>query len=229
MGRAKRKALQRKKRIEKRRSGKLVRFVLANSSKKYQGWSDRYSYQSNLHNLIYKDGVFSNDKFQNCILTECNFKKSTFIGVDFTHCNLKDCKFQNAVLTDVTFFNCKMKDVDFQGAVFKNVVFMCMNVSTIKNLPQDGFEIITTYPTIQNQYLIQAAQNLSLHKPFYKYHVLNISTKKINKWYLSLLVREYANEGDLTRALFALGRRKDKRFFITISSYKKYIDKYLKL
>lgn len=71
----KRKAKQKLKIIRKRKAGKLVRFVLTNSGRKYSGWSNRYNYQSNIHSIIYKDATFSNDKFQNCIITGCNFNR----------------------------------------------------------------------------------------------------------------------------------------------------------
>lgn len=54
-GKQKRKAKQRKKRIEKIKRGKVIRFNLANSRVKYKGCKDIYGYQSNMHNLIYKD------------------------------------------------------------------------------------------------------------------------------------------------------------------------------
>ena len=48
MGRAKRKrkAKEKAKRKAKIKAGKLVRFVLSNSPVKYNGWSNRYNYQS---------------------------------------------------------------------------------------------------------------------------------------------------------------------------------------
>ena len=48
----KRKAKQKLKIIRKRKAGKLVRFVLTNSGRKYSGWSNRYNYQSNIHSII---------------------------------------------------------------------------------------------------------------------------------------------------------------------------------
>ena len=96
----KRKAKQKLKIIRKRKAGKLVRFVLTNSGRKYSGWSNRYNYQSNIHSIIYKDATFSNDKFQNCIITGCNFNNANLSDIDFTHCNLKGSSFKNAVLSN---------------------------------------------------------------------------------------------------------------------------------
>ena len=39
----KRKAKQKLKIIRKRKAGKLVRFVLTNSGRKYSGWANRYN------------------------------------------------------------------------------------------------------------------------------------------------------------------------------------------
>ena len=103
-GKSRRKRIQKLKRQNKKRAGKLVRFVLANSPKKYSGWNNRYSYQSNIHNLIYKGSIFTNDKFQNCIITDCNFKKAKLTNIDFAHCNLKRTSFKGAFLCNVVFF-----------------------------------------------------------------------------------------------------------------------------
>lgn len=231
MGRAKqkRKAKARAKRIKMIKLGKKVRFVLANSPKKYGGWSNRYSYQSNIHQLIYKGAAFFNDKFQNCIVTRCNFKQTHFEDVDFTHCNLKGSSFKNATLTNVTFFNCNMKSVDFDGAKFSNVVFICMSTDMISHLPEAGHITLNNYPQITHQRLISSAMSLAQYDELYKYHILNVSKTKVNNWYLYLLAKQYSNYDDIARGLSKLCGRKDNRHFLTLSSYKKFLDKYLKV
>ena len=195
VGRAKRKrkAKQKAKRLLKIKSGKRVRFVLANSPQKYQGWSNKYNYQSNIHNLIYKDASFTNDKFHNCTITKCNFKNTKLSGIDFAHCNLKETSFKGATLNDVTFFNCNMKSVDFENAVFNNVVFISMNTEKIKSLPLDGYTVINKYPKIDDLQLIQNALTLSSYKKIYKYHVLHVEKNKLNNWYLYLILRFYVS------------------------------------
>lgn len=66
MGRGKqnRKYKQKKKRMEKIRRGKLVRFDLQNSGRKYSGFRNKYCYQTNIHRLIYKGAKFENVRFQ---------------------------------------------------------------------------------------------------------------------------------------------------------------------
>lgn len=220
MGRAKqkRKAKARAKRMKMLKLGKRVRFVLANSPKKYDGWSNRYSYQSNIHNLIYKGASFFNDKFQNCIITHCNFKQANFEDIDFAHCNLKGSSFKNATLTNVTFFNCNMKTVDFDGAKFSNVVFICMSTDKINHLPEEGCITLNKYPKITHQRLIDSAMSLAQYDKLYKYHILNVSKTKVNNWYLHLLATQYSNYDDVARGLSKLCDRKCKRNYLTLSS-----------
>ena len=60
-----------------------------------------------------------------------------------------------------------------------------------------------------------------------RYHVLHVSPTKINMWVMSILLEKY---GDGTgRALKALVKRRDKRFFYTVASYMNFIESYLKL
>lgn len=146
-GKLRRKRDQKIKRIEKVKQGKLVRFSLANSSKKYKGFSNKYSYQTNIHHLIYKDAVFENVKFQASNITKCNFKNTKLIGVDFCSTNLKGTNFKGAVLKNVVFFNCNLKKVDFAGVNFQNVIFMSTNTANAKNLKLgNGCKVFNTYP-----------------------------------------------------------------------------------
>ena len=206
------------------------RFVLTHSSsKKYKGWSCIYNYQANIHGVNYKGATFTNDKFQSSIITGCNFKKSKLIGIDFTHCNMKKSKFDGAIFDSVTFFNCNIKDVNFNGAKFKNVFFISMDISKAMNLPETGYTIINSYPTINNPILENSVLKLAERNSFLRYHVLNISANKINKWYLSILINKYGSAYDISRALKALYNRKNRRDFITLFSYTEYLDSYLKV
>ena len=54
-GKQRRKYKQKKKRMEKAKRGKLVRFDLQNSGRKYSGFRDKYCYQTNIHRLIYSN------------------------------------------------------------------------------------------------------------------------------------------------------------------------------
>ena len=231
MGRAKkkRKAKAKAKRYKQISLGKAVRFVLSNSPKKYQGCCNRYSYQSNIHNLIYVGASFVNDKFQNCTITSCNFRNATLTDIYFAHCNLKGTSFKNVALTNVTFFDCKMQSANFENAIMNNVTFIRMNLNTIRNLPDEGYNIVNSYPKIDNEKLLFNALLLSNHNSFYKYHVLNISKTKVNNWYLQLLLTHYENDEDVSRGLYALNIRKDRRGFITIASYMRFLDRYLKI
>lgn len=226
-GKKRKKAKQKLKRNEKRKSGKLVRFCLSNSSKKYSGFSNKFCYQTNIHNLIYKDAIFDNVKFQNSNITECNLRNTKLTGVDFYNSNLKKSKFENAKLKDVVFFNCNLKNTDFKNTKFENVFFISTNFDYCKNLNKEEIIIIKEYPKIVNQSLINATLELSKFTKLYKSNVLHVKKNKINNWNISILYSKYSD--DLIRALKALKNRKDKRNFITLYSYKKFIESYLKI
>lgn len=228
-GKLRRKREQKIKRIEKVKQGKLVRFSLANSPKKYKGFSNKYSYQTNIHHLIYKEAVFENVKFQASNITKCNFKNTKLIGVDFCSTNLKGTSFKGAILKNVVFFNCNLKQVDFTGVNFQDVIFISTNTSNAKNLQLgNGCKVFNTYPkrAIKKE-LEEAILELTKWEKIYKYHVLHVEKNKINLWNLELLL-EYGEE-NLARAMRALNRRKDKRGFYTITAYKNFVERYLKI
>ncbi|MGK4198720.1 pentapeptide repeat-containing protein [Fusobacterium sp. HC1336] len=226
-GKKKRKARQKIKRAKKIKGGKLVRFCLANSGKKYPGFSNKYCYQANIHNLIYKDSSFENVKFQNSNITECNFRNSKLTGIDFYNSNLKKSKFSNAVLKDVIFFNCNLKGTDFKDTSFKNVFFISSNISLCKNLNKENITITTKYPKITNQDLVNTILELAEFKDLYKFNVLHVKKNKINNWNVNILYSKYLN--NLSRTLQVLKKRKNKKNFITLYSYKKFIERYLKI
>lgn len=228
-GKLRRKRKQKIKRIEKVKQGKLVRFSLANSPKKYKGFSNKYNYQTNIHHLIYKDAVFENVKFHASNITRCNFKNTKLTGVDFYSTNLKGTSFKGAVLNNVVFFNCNLKQVDFAGVKCQNVIFISTNTANAKNLElENGCKVFNTYPKrIIKKELEEVILELTKWERLYKYHVLHVEENKINFWNLELLL-EYGEE-NLLRAMRALTRRKDKRGFYTISAYKNFVERYLKI
>ena len=224
-----RKYVQKQKRLERKKKGKLVRFDLQNSSRKYPGINNKYCYQTNIHRLIYKDGTFSNVKYQASNITQCNFKNCKLYGVDFCNTNLKKTSFKGAILKDVLFFNCNLKEVDFENAKFENVYFVSTNINVCKHLVMDaGCVYMNKYPKIDLDGETETALfRLSQISRIFKYHVLHVDKTKINMWTFKILYDKYGS--DTGRALLALTRRKDKRGFFTISSYMNFIEKYLKL
>ncbi|MBV1820071.1 pentapeptide repeat-containing protein [Clostridium sporogenes] len=193
--------------MEKIKKGKLVRFNLSNSPVKYKGFKDKYNYQTNIHNLIYKDASFENVKYHASNITKCNFKNTKLLGVEFTSCNLKN--------------------TDFQGVKYDNVIFISTNLENAKNLNLiDKCEVLRTYPKdILNKELCEIVLKLSECEKIYKYHVLHVKKNKINRWNLSILQNYYDNR--LQRAFEALYRRKNKYAFYTVYAYRKMIDLYL--
>lgn len=229
-GKLKRKYKQKQKRLKKILRGKFVRFDLQNSSRKYAGFKNKYCYQTNIHRLIYKDASFENVRYQASNITQCNFKKTKLRGVDFCNTNLKGTSFKRAILKDVVFINCNLKGVDFTDAKFYNTYFIMTNIDVCKEIiVSEECTIIKQYPTNidLNDIGETALFRLSEIKKIYKYHVLHVSLKKINMWVLKILFDQYGQ--DVNRALGALERRKDKRFFFTVSTYMHFIEDYLKL
>ncbi|MGO5070527.1 pentapeptide repeat-containing protein [Roseburia faecis] len=228
-GKQRRKYKQKKKRMEKAKRGKLVRFDLQNSGRKYSGFRDKYCYQTNIHRLIYKDAKFQNVKFQASNITNCNYKNASFKGIDFCNSNLKNSTFKGARFENVIFMNCNLKGADFTDAKFKNVYFIMTNIEVAKGVNKEKVCILNKYPKdVQLDANCEVALfRLGQISKIYKYHVLHVSPTKINMWVMSILLEKYG-EGT-GRALNALVKRKDKRFFYTVASYMNFIESYLKL
>lgn len=228
-GKKNKKAKQKLKRMKKIKQGKNVPFNLQNSPRKYQGFSNKYCYQSNMHRLIYKEAKFNNIKFQSSTITQCNYSMAKFIGVDFCHSNLKKSNFKKAYFENVIFFNCNLKECNFEDAIFNNVVFISTNVLVANNLIlNDNCRVIKKYPEIEiSTNLLNNILALAKDEQLFGLHILNISKTKINLWILNLLL-ETTTQYDLSRCLYALKLRKNKRFFYTVHSYRRFIDSYLK-
>lgn len=227
-GKKKRKRKQAQNRVEKAKRGKHVPFNLANSPRKMDGIKNRYNYKSNMHNLIYKGGYFENVKYQASIITECNFKNCKLIGVDFYNSNLKRTSFKGALLKNVIFFNCNLKKTDFKDVKFENVAFISTNIEVADNFNQSGnMMIISQYSKMNiSEKLAIILSELADDETIYNSRVLHVNKSKWNHWNIKLLLDEY--EIDLEKALIALTRRKNKREFITLDSYRRFIDSYLK-
>lgn len=213
------KVYAKEKRMEKAKRGKLVRFDLQNSSRKYVGFKDKYCYQTNIHRLIYKDAKFQNVRFQASIITNCNYKNASFRGIDFCNSNLKNSTFKGAYFENVIFMNCNLKGADFTDAKFKNVYFITTNTEVAEGIDTEKVTILNKYP---KELQLDSSCEIALFRlgqieKIRKYHVLHVSPTKINMWVMSILLEKYG-EGT-GRALNALVRRRDKRFFYTVASY----------
>ena len=219
-----------KKRLLKLKAGKPVRFNLQNSPIKYPGINNKYCYQSNIHNLIYKGAHFKNAKYMNCIMTSCNFRGAFMNGVDFFHTNLKNTRFDNAEIKNCVFFSCKIDNTDCTNSKFENVLFISTNTNNAIGLAnQDGWQIIKSYPKIElgiklSFITLELAKYESLFRP----RVLHVNANKPNLWIFTVLLDRYKKE-TVVKALYALNRKKEKRNFYTLYSYIKYIDSFVKI
>lgn len=230
-GKQKRKRKLKLHRDRRRRMGKIVRFNLANSPTKFKGLKNKYAYQSNMHNLIFKGAEFENVNYRASTITKCNFRQTSLKGVDFISVNLKNTSFKDAVFKDVIFFGANLKGADFANAEFKNTTFINTNLSNAKNLAIDNVNvtILNTYPDMYlDKKLMDSVVNLSKYDKIFKYHTLHVNKNKLNKWMLYLLLKNYS-QYDLTRGFQALSRRRDKRNFYTVYSIKNFLNNYLKV
>lgn len=229
-GKKNRKHKQKVRRDIKKAKGKLVRFDLQNSRKKYPGFSNKYCYGTNIHNLIYKGGFFENVRFQASNITKCNLKNATLRNVDFCNSNLKETSFKGATFNNVFFINCNLKEADFENVTFNNVYFIMTNVQVARNLVgKEGISICTKYPVNLPCNLSGMAALVQLGKceEIYKYHVLHVSPQKVNNWILNILFEKYGY--GVNRALGALVQRRNKRFFFTVGYFMDFIESYLKV
>lgn len=230
-GKQKRKRNLELRRERRRRMGKIVRFNLANSPTKFKGLRNKYAYQSNMHNLIFKGALIENVNYRASIITDCNFRNARLIGVDFIGVNLKKTSFKGALFDNVLFFGANLKDVDFKDAVFKNVTFINTNLKNAKNLSieNQNVTVLNSYPTVSlEEDLINVLFNLSMYPDIYKYHVLHVKKTKFNMWILYLLLKSYSQK-NLIRGFQALERRNDKSNFFTLYSVQRFLNAYLKV
>lgn len=228
-GKSKHKRILKLKRKEKLKAGKLVRFDLQNSPKKCKGIKNKYYYQTNIHNLIYKGAAFENVRYQASNITKCNYREASLTGVDFCNSNLKNSDFRNSKLKNVIFFNCNLKNCDFEGTKMEDVYFICTNINSAKNLILNSkCEVITTYPKLNlskrmNENINALAGIYNIFKP----HVIHVTENKPNFWIIKILL-DYVDESNLERCFYALQKRKDTRNFCSMFAYKQFIDSYLK-
>lgn len=132
-------------------------------------------------------------------------------------------------MENVVFVNCNLKGTDFTDAKFKNVYFITTNTQVAKGIDIENVLILNKYPKdlqLDNNCEV-ALFRLGQIEKICKYNVIRVSPTKINMWIMSILLEKYG-EGT-GRALNALVRRKDKRFFYTVASYMNFIESYLKL
>lgn len=232
MGRAKqkRRKLAKQKHNRKIKKGERVRFDLQNSPKKLKGRINRYLYQANIHNLIYKDAQFKNVRFKASNITECNFRNSLLCGVDFISSNLRGSNFNGAVLKNIVFFGCKLKDTTFKNTKFENVYFISTNIDNCIDFNlSDGCVIMNKYNSIPLSDGIKEKMSILADcNEIYKPGVIHVNRNKFNHWIVKLLIEYSGGMHTFNRVLKALCNRKNKKNFYTVYSYKKFIDAYLK-
>lgn len=209
-----------------------VPFSLANSPKKYSGYSNRLNYKTNIHNLIYVNAKFKNVKFQASNVTECNFRDATFHGIDFMNTNLKKCNFKNCYFEDVIFYSVNLTGANFLNATFKNVYFINTNIQKTKNIDTTCVEILNDNSEIDiSRNLLKVIEELTSIVKFKKNYVLTTKRskgKKVNSLILELLLRDFT-QLELKRAFHKLINSDNKnrnKFFITYFSYKDFLYKY---
>lgn len=198
MGRAKkkRKAQQKKKRLEKIRQGKNVPFTIANCPKALKGITNRYEYKVNVHHCSFANARFCNVRYRSGHITLSSFKGTSLTRVDFICVNLKGSKFKGTHFTNCLFFGCDFENADFKNATFNNTYFIRCNLKDVKNLTvSKGLQIITHYPKLELSNTFENTLHLmSQNSKLEKYSILTINKKKNNHWLLDLLLNKYTEE-----------------------------------
>lgn len=221
-GKKHQKAKQKAKRIMKAKKGKPVPINLQNLTKKYAGLQNRFCYKTNIHRLIYKDGKFSNVKYQASNITNCNYKNTKLDGIDFVGCNLKGTNFAGATLRNVLFMCCNLKGVNFTNCKFHNVYFVTTNIGECIGLPEKGCVQMHSYPRIEvDESIKTAVDRMCKIKSVNKMHILNVKNK-LNMWNIKILFDRYGNKtGEL---LLQLSRERNLRNLCSLGSYCDFIE-----
>lgn len=198
LGRAKkkRKAQQKKKRLEKIRQGKNVPFTIANCPKALRGITNRYEYKVNVHHCSFANARFYNVRYRSGHITQSSFKGTSLTSVDFICVNLKGNKFKGTHFTNCLFFGCNLENSDFKNATFINTYFIQCNLKDTKNLTvSKGLKIMTHYPKLEIPSTVENTLHLmSQNSKLEKYNILTINKKKNNHWLLDLLLSKYTEE-----------------------------------
>ena len=98
------------------------------------GLTESYWYQANL-----TEGDCSGKKlyfavFEDCRLTNLDFKAADLTGARFRKCRIENCNFETANLSSAYFENCYWEDPNFKNAVMTHTLF------TEEGIPQDELD-----------------------------------------------------------------------------------------
>jgi len=229
IGKRKRKAIQKKKRMEKRKRGRLTPFTLANCPKQLKGICNRYEYKVNVHNCIFARARFLNVRYRSGHITYSTFKAAYLTNVDFICVNLKANKFKSTHFKNCIFFGCNLEDADFTNAVFENTYFIsCKLKNRTIFKPSTGIRLIAKYPLISlTETLQETLRQMNKNHNLEKFKILTISENKNNLWLLSLLLEKYTEQE--LNYFFRKMLISNKHRFITYNDYESALANYYKL
>lgn len=222
----KRKSMQR--RMLRRKAGKPVYFSLSNYSKQLHGTKERYYQKPNLHNVNFRKSEFYNCRFKGGHITNSSMREVVFTGCDFIKINFRETSFRNAKFINCYFFQCNLKDSNFANATFKNTYFVSTSVKNAKNILINQSYILNQYPDmVISDRLSDSIKYLDSFTKIKKYGVLSTDKHKVNKWTLSILLKEFS-ENKILLFLDKISRNTSKRQkkMITLNNFREDLIKY---
>jgi hypothetical protein len=184
-----------KRKMWKRRKMNRLNLFKRRSNKQviqYQFYSKSRSFSA-----IFSNVTFKHVNFKGSIMTSCSFKNSGFIGVEFWGANFRHSNFTGASFKHCVFVGSLLKDTNFRNTTFENCIFVNTNLENIKNFnpTQEGVEILVKYPDFNlSESLIKTVENLRNNEHILKYKILHLTTKKLNKLNLYLLLKKFDEE-----------------------------------
>lgn len=184
-----------KRKMWKRRKMNRLNVFKGKSNKQvmqYQFYSKSRSFSA-----IFSNVTFKHVNFKGSIMTSCSFKNSEFIGVEFWGANFRNSNFTGARFKHCVFVGSLLKDTNFRNATFENCIFVNTNLENIKNFnpARTGIEILVSYPDLDlSENLITTVEKLRVNEHILKYKILHLTTKKLNKLNLYLLLKKFGEE-----------------------------------
>lgn len=199
--------------------GKLVSFSLSNYTKPLKGVSHRYEYKVNVHNCVFSNAKFNTVRYRSGHITHSSFKNTIIKNSDFICVNLKHNTFKGTAFQDCIFFGCNFEGCNFKNSKLNNVYFIqCKFIDTENFCPSDSTYFINKYPLLNISSELQSIlHQMSTISKLEKHKILTVTSKKINLWTLSILLRNYTEKDLLVffrKLLFS-----NKTQFFTVNDY----------
>ena len=220
-----RKAKLHRKRLERKRQGKIVPFTLSNCPKKLRGIKNSYQYKINVHKCCFNDAEFNRVRYRAGHITYSYFRRSNFNNVDFIFVNLKKTNFEGAKFNRVVFNGCNLENVNFDEAIFVDTYFInCKIDAKLKEKLSKKAIVINVIDIDLSKELENRILLASENKKLEKYHILTINSKKANKAMLQILLTKFT-ESQVIKFINKATLKQRHQFF-TLHDYMESLENY---